>query len=498
MTKDFVELARNEDVKLDLGWHVLRNRSTEEMETDGGFEERNRVEAEFLGRGAWATVKEDDKGVEMLRKKLSLMLFEHIKKELPRVKAELGKALEKAKKELDGMGKPRRTVEQQREFLIGIGEGVRVKVEAAVGGNYASAFFAMEEGKLGRRLQAIVQREGEKFAARMRRWGHSREICEDPGSREEEFEQEVKAEEGKPKIEYADFDSDSDSDSNSNASPPRTKPLFLTRPEALQWVLPYVLHSRGRELAGSYNPLLISELFWAQSSSWETLAREHISHIFTLTHALITDALADTVPASQLDIATKIWDHHLDNALNDRLNSAMSELGLLLSDQKRHPITYNTSYTSAVANKPVERDLEHFKRKLGAVLGVPDEGKTVIWASTFWNATPGIEDHGVSNAQKERDIFACEDILDRMLAYYNVALEGFVDNVAMQVVDRRILNQLEGVFSAGVVAGMESNVLGIVAGERVRDVKKRERLERAVKSLEDGKRVFERAIKSRG
>jgi len=39
---------------------------------------------------------------------------------------------------------------------------------------------------------------------------------------------------------------------------------------------------RGKELVGSFNPLLIDELFWEQSANWNRLARDYIELVAKL------------------------------------------------------------------------------------------------------------------------------------------------------------------------------------------------------------------------
>ena len=44
------------------------------------------------------------------------------------------------------------------------------------------------------------------------------------------------------------------------------RPQKLSRRKAMAWVNDVVIRARGRELPGNFNPLVITELFWNQSS----------------------------------------------------------------------------------------------------------------------------------------------------------------------------------------------------------------------------------------
>jgi hypothetical protein len=57
------------------------------------------------------------------------------------------------------------------------------------------------------------------------------------------------------------------------------QPVPMSRPQALQWVQDVLTHTRGKELGGNFNPLLIGELFWEQSCNWSRLAKDHIEQI---------------------------------------------------------------------------------------------------------------------------------------------------------------------------------------------------------------------------
>lgn len=57
------------------------------------------------------------------------------------------------------------------------------------------------------------------------------------------------------------------------------RPTLLTRKAAIDWVKRTLERSRGYELPGTFQPLLISQLFWEQSQPWEKIAYHHISTV---------------------------------------------------------------------------------------------------------------------------------------------------------------------------------------------------------------------------
>jgi hypothetical protein len=51
--------------------------------------------------------------------------------------------------------------------------------------------------------------------------------------------------------------------------------------EAISWVRDTLVSSRGRELPGTFSPMLIGELFRVQSTPWEELSKNHIKDVWT-------------------------------------------------------------------------------------------------------------------------------------------------------------------------------------------------------------------------
>lgn len=96
--KSFLSLARNEEkvVFIKLGWHVLKNRSFHER--DYSFFQRNISEASFFNKGIWSEFPRDHVGIESLRTRLSVLLFNHIKNELPKLRSELDKSFRRPPK----------------------------------------------------------------------------------------------------------------------------------------------------------------------------------------------------------------------------------------------------------------------------------------------------------------------------------------------------------------------------------------------------------------
>jgi hypothetical protein len=113
--KAFISLARNEDVFFKLGWHVLKNRSFEEGESS--LMERNSLEQTFFRTSNFKILPKDSVGIDALRNRLSVLLFEHIKQELPKLRQDLENALTETKDQLSIMGSRRSTPQDCKAYL---------------------------------------------------------------------------------------------------------------------------------------------------------------------------------------------------------------------------------------------------------------------------------------------------------------------------------------------------------------------------------------------
>jgi hypothetical protein len=115
------------------------------------------------------------KGIDPLRERLSNLLFDHLKKELPALKAELDEMTRRTYIELETLGRSRSTLADQRIYLAELFTSAWDILNMGVNGNYENAFFgsvnikvAVENEQNTCRLRVVVQHLNIKFAERMR------------------------------------------------------------------------------------------------------------------------------------------------------------------------------------------------------------------------------------------------------------------------------------------------------------------------------------------
>jgi len=174
----YVSLARNQDVEFRLGWHVLKNMDSETGEWS--LTDRDVKEEEFFSQGIWEDLPRSLLGVDKLRNRLSKVLLRQIAAELPSLIDEIEIKSKARRSQLDKLGEPRATLDEQRLYLLHISQSFQSLIKASVDGTYNDPFFedAQSEPGYQKRIRAVVQNLNLDFAERIARRGHRREIVD--------------------------------------------------------------------------------------------------------------------------------------------------------------------------------------------------------------------------------------------------------------------------------------------------------------------------------
>lgn len=152
-----VDLASNEDLKLGLGWHVVRNLSHEEPDRSPKY--RDSEERKFFVTGVWSRLPSKDLGIESLRQKLCQRLFESIKRDLPQLIDEMTSQLATTRRDIEHLGRVRKNAKDCLWYLSEIKSSMHRLASAASEGVYddpkISAFFGKGDFKKLRNLITI-------------------------------------------------------------------------------------------------------------------------------------------------------------------------------------------------------------------------------------------------------------------------------------------------------------------------------------------------------
>jgi GTPase SAR1 family protein len=408
--KAFISLARNEDVFFKLGWHVLKNRKFEEQ--DCSLRDRNFAESTFFRTSNFNVLPKESVGIDELRKRLSRLLFEHVKQELPKLRQDLENALTEANAQLDVMGSCRSSSAECKAYLSQLSQDIYDVSKAAVDGHYEGDYFHGEitdeefkdedESPVSiSRIRAVVQNLNTEFSETFRRVAHKYHIDLDNDG-------------------WSGFDPNCADGLSDRLGKTQITPIRWTKEMALKWVANVLARTCGRELVGNYNPLLVGELFWEQSSKWQLIAVDHIECVADQCSKFLKTLLHDKCPK---DVESRLWDSKIHDALKERSRLASEELAKIMEDIKGYPINYNHYYTDTIKSRRQNRQriaIKETAEKASKTTILPEEADfddpavtTTVDIDQFVQTLAEDNDSNMEN-------FSCEEALDCLFAIYKV------------------------------------------------------------------------------
>jgi GTPase SAR1 family protein len=321
----FIKLAENKDVFFQLGWHVLKNR--EFQEDHFSLNQRNESEMTYFQSSNFKRLLPECVGIEALRTRLSQLLFEHIKRELPNLQRDLDKADVTTSTKLRALGVQRDTVVDCRTYLMMLSSECLEITKAAVDGHYQGSYFqlpahtpfSVDSPTSTRRFRAMIQLLNQNFQQHMQQRGTKYILSE------------------------ADVCPDDDTDPD--------QPIHQTRAQMLDWVAEFLARCRGKEPVGNFNPLVIGELYWEQSSKWQALGKEHIERVATVCRTFFDTLLKEKCPQ---DVRSRLTSK-INSTLRARREAALQELRNMIKDNHEYPAVYSQSYADAAQKSHNDR-----------------------------------------------------------------------------------------------------------------------------------------------
>jgi hypothetical protein len=188
--------------------------------------------------------------------------------------------------------------------------------------------------------------------------------------------------------------------------------LFLNRIENL------MNRTRGRELPGTFNPMIISDLFLEQSQPWEALAEAHISQVARAVRTFLKHLISHTADSTTCGaLFQTLVEPELEKIVKDVKHKTAD---LLAPHQRGHPITYNHYFTETVQNVKKERSRVELTRVIQNVFGVsslqPSESSRYVESMDLRPLLEALMAHN----NPDMNQYACSEALDCMQAYYKV------------------------------------------------------------------------------
>ncbi|KAI0849468.1 P-loop containing nucleoside triphosphate hydrolase protein [Daldinia vernicosa] len=440
--RDYFDLVQNRDVKFRLGWHVMRNRDFKSRDVTN--KERDQAEAEFFDQGVWAGLPRSQKGSASLRTRLSEVLKEQILEQLPEVLEEIQRGLDECTSQLEKLGEARSTRAEQRKYLLKASHQFSNLITEAKDGFYQDKFFGNAREEIGyrKRLRAVVQNTLTDFAHTMEIDGHARKIVE-------------KASENNP--------------------------TEISRDDYVLEVKDLMKRTRGCELPGTYNPLIIGELFREQCKPWRSWLESFSSKISEAVESIVNEALAYIVDE---DTKAKLWGELISDGLgrlNRELGSKVAEI--LRPHEDGHPITYNHYLTENVQKIRISRYRNNVMRGLKET------------PSMLRGNLDGCLEAAVKYTEKDMETVSSSDAIDWVEAYYKVALKQIIDDFSKLAIEACLISKLPKLFTPEVVYDLSDDTVSTIAAESWETVDKRKFLTDKMNVLSSGMTELQRLNK---
>lgn len=454
----FVRLAQNLEAELRLGWHVLKNRKFEERHVTSV--ERDAIESEFFSQGLWDSINVSHCGVAALRVRLSAVLRDQILTQLPSLVQDVEDGIRDCTDRLDRLGPARGTPQQQLSYLLRVSEEYTTLVTQAVEGTYTDRFFGNRKkiDKFHTRLRAVVQNRLHEFAEDMRLSGQSQYIVDSES-------------EGEGGHEVRDL--------------PR-----ISRSEYVADVANRLKFSKGRELPGLFNPLIVSDLFVEQCKPWRRIVKVLAEEILESAH-LTTQSIVEQITAN--DVAGGIL--KLVRQEIEGLKVEMDvQVNALLASVEQHPITYNPQLTENVQRIQQARHKRAIKKLIQKTFGPQRFDKPDSKISS--NPIQLLDLMG-EGFESDMERFGSALAVDYMEAYYKVAVSRFIDDVSVLAIEDCLIGKLSTLFRSKNVVEMSGEDISRLAGETQESSLERNRLEVKHQILEKGLRGLKSLRKSR-
>ncbi|SPO02545.1 related to Mx2 protein (GTPase protein) [Cephalotrichum gorgonifer] len=443
----FVRLAQNLEAELRLGWHVLKNRNFEERDVSSA--RRDAIERDFFSQGLWDSIEPLHCGVAALRLRLSAVLRDQILDQLPSLVQDVEDSVRDCADKLGRLGPVRGTPEEQLSYLLRVSEEYTSLVTQAVEGTYTDPFFGNRNKmeKFQTRLRAVVQNRLREFAEEMRLSGQSQHIV--------------------------------DSESEDEGGHEVRDSARISRSEYIEDVAKRLKFSKGRELPGLFNPLIVGHLFAEQCGPWRRIASLLAEDILEAVHQT-TQLIVEHITASDVtDEVLKFVSQQIEGLkveLNDQADA-------LLASAVQHPITYNPQLTENVQRIQQARHKRAVKKLLHRTFGLhrfdnPDSKISV-------NPIELMDLMGEA-FEPDMERFGSALAVDYMEAYYKVAVSRFIDDMGVLAIEDCLISKLSTLFRSTNVLNMSKEERSYLAGETAESSLERKRLEAKRGILEEG------------
>lgn len=201
---------------------------------------------------------------------------------------------------------------------------------------------------------------------------------------------------------------------------------------------------RGSEFPGDAKPRAVYMLFQSYSEYWPKLAQEHKDNLGVVCNEFLSELIEYAWPKRMHEPLRRQF---LDPQMRALMEKAQAELDLLTNDMHLEVQPYDPEYE------------EKLRR---------------------WQRSATVDGNTYSEAQ---------EVLEKMLIYYDLTAKSFIRNVIMQVVERHLLLGMYSIFESVKCLSMSNDTIEAIAAENKETRERRMLLKQRKRAIEDAKDV---------
>ncbi|KAE8391222.1 P-loop containing nucleoside triphosphate hydrolase protein [Aspergillus alliaceus] len=425
---------------LDHGWFGLRNRMPKERDVSDA--ERDDLETQEFAKPAWESISKDRTGIRSLMNYIDKERRAQIQKEIPHIIAEIRQLFGECEAHLKRMGEARDSPRAQRFFVLQFCNEMQRMAEGTLRGQYQD--IPSKDPRV--MLRYKVQRRLDQFTYDI---VHSDKMMLPFGNY-------------KVELEFL----------RSHSSDPEQWEEFVKGGKGIyKEIYEEAKICEGRNLPGAVHPDVEEKIFRKQSAHWERIAREFVEDVKDFVKECHDVLLKLAIENSKVRLeVSRIVEKTLEE-WNKDTDKALQEL---IEDNQARPLITRNPFLQSETSMT---DRQRGEILLGKKTAKNDASKDVLN-----NRADGAR----SEEDKEPQFMSTflNQILfvrARLQSYYNIAIYRFIDNVAMQVIERHVLGPKcpMRTVSAETLGQLEDEELNTVAGEDEGENRMRARLERS-------------------
>lgn len=371
----YAELTQN-TADFPLGWHVICNQDYADGKESAT--KRDQAEENFFAEGVWRNCSHC--GVPALRVRLSRVLYYQTVSKLPGIIEEVRETIKDTEKQLLRLGPSRDTINEQKRHAFRVGGKFSSLMKAAIDGLYTGPFFMNSEpDAYSRRLRTVVHDALSDFAVKMREQGQAKLIQDDMASQTA----------GLPGI---------------------SQTYNMEEVQAL------LRQSHVHTLPGTYNPVVVSELFRKQCKPWPGLVQGFGNTIMRCVESTVNATLHyvadDDTAARMCRVIISPWLQKLGEDLRIKLDE------LLEPHLLGHLAMHNRPLSEKVYKTQTARKRGNLERQLISFYGNVYDGSGCKESS--FPIEP-LVNWLMGETERSLSLYTCFLALDTTEAYYEVS-----------------------------------------------------------------------------